>query len=149
MSNRVLHPWRTGGNVVRRAAPSRVVLLAGCALAAGFAPAHSQTPPLEGRPMPPATNLHSITEAALADAAKQTGLARSELKVISAEPVTWRDGSLGCPQPGMRYSTALVPGFRVRIQAGGRELDYHASARGRPALCPAGRAVEPLPSDAV
>jgi len=24
-------------------------------------------------------------------------------------------------------------------------LDYHASARGRPALCPAGRAQDPLP----
>jgi hypothetical protein len=97
----------------------------------------------------PAATLHSITEAALVDAARQTGLERSHLKVVSSELVTWRDGSLGCPQPGMGYSSALVPGFRIRIRAGDRQLDYHASARGGLVLCPAGRAVEPLPSDAV
>lgn len=97
----------------------------------------------------PHASPQSITDAALADAARQTGLSRSELKIVSSEPVTWRDGSLGCPEPGMAYSDALVPGFRVRILAGGRELDYHASARGGLVLCPPGRAVEPLPSDAV
>jgi hypothetical protein len=97
----------------------------------------------------PAATLQSTTDAALADAVRQTGLARSELKIVSSEPVTWRDGSLGCPEPGMAYSDALVPGFRIRIRAGDRELDYHASARGGLVLCPAGHAVEPLPSDAV
>lgn len=97
----------------------------------------------------PAYTLHSVTEAALADAVRQTGMDRSKLSVARAEMVTWRDGSLGCPQPGMQYMQALVPGFRVRIQAGDRVLDYHASSRGSLALCPAGRAVEPLPSDAI
>jgi hypothetical protein len=98
----------------------------------------------------PAASPQSIVEAALADAARQTGLPRSQLKILSSGPVTWRDGSLGCPQPGMAYMDMLVPGYRIRIQAGDRELDYHASARGGELLlCPPERAVEPLPSDQV
>ena len=97
----------------------------------------------------PAYTLHSVTEAALADAVRQTGVDRSKLSIVRAEMVTWRDGSLGCPQPGMQYMQALVPGFRVQIQAGDKVLDYHASLRGSLALCPAGRAVEPLPGDAI
>lgn len=91
-------------------------------------------------------NLPSITAAAVADAARRTGLDPSSIKVAAAEAVTWRNGALGCPQPGMLYSDALVPGFRVRIQAGERQLDYHASSGGAMLLCPAGMAVEPLPS---
>jgi hypothetical protein len=93
------------------------------------------------------TTIQSVAEAALADAAKRTGLAPDALKVLSAEAVTWSDGSLGCPQPGMMYTQALVPGYRVRIEAGGQVLDYHAGRSGVPALCPAGRSVEPISKD--
>ena len=83
-------------------------------------------------------------ERALADAGHRTGLAAAALKVASAERVTWSDGSLGCPQPGMLYTQALVPGYRIRIQAGAETLDYHASARGALVLCPPGRALDPI-----
>jgi hypothetical protein len=94
------------------------------------------------------TTLEATVDAALADAAKRTGLNRVDLKVLSAEAVTWSDGSLGCPEPGMMYTQALVPGYRVRIRAGGNELDYHAGPTGAPALCPAARAVEPASDNA-
>jgi hypothetical protein len=93
------------------------------------------------------THLQSITQAALAEAARHTGLAASALKLVSAESVTWSDGSLGCPQPGMLYTQALVPGYRIRIEARGELLDYHANARGGLSLCPAGRSMDPLPGD--
>jgi hypothetical protein len=82
-------------------------------------------------------DLQSMTLAALADA--------STLRVVSADRVTWRDGSLGCPKPGMNYTQALVPGHRIRIQAGAEMLDYHASNRGPPFLCPRERAKDPIP----
>jgi hypothetical protein len=103
-------------------------------------------------PVPPqrpvAAGLAQVTKSALADAAMRTGLAPDALKVLSAEAVTWPDGSLGCPQPGMMYTQALVPGYRVRIEAVGQVLDYHAGRSGAPALCPADRSVEPIPADA-
>ena len=89
------------------------------------------------------TTLEATVDAALADAAKRTGLKRTDLKVLSAEAVTWSDGSLGCPQPGMMYTQALVSGFRVRIRAAGKELDYHAGRMGLPMLCPEERAIPP------
>ena len=99
-------------------------------------------------PVSVGVSLASVTEAALVDAAGRTGQNRADLKVLSAEAVTWSDGSLGCPQPGMMYTQALVPGYRIRIEAGGQVLDYHAGRSGQPVLCPAERSVEPSPSDA-
>ncbi len=93
--------------------------------------------------------LQTVTEAVLADASKRTGLDVARLDVMESIAVTWPDGSLGCPQPGMSYTMALVPGYRIRIQAGQQMLDYHASARGYWLLCPAGRAMDPAPSNAI
>ena len=85
----------------------------------------------------------SVTEAVLADAATRTGADRASLRVESAEAVTWADGSLGCPQPGMSYTMALVPGYRIRVRAGEQVLDYHASRRGYFLVCPAGMSEDP------
>ncbi|MCM2311607.1 MAG: hypothetical protein NDI84_09395 [Steroidobacteraceae bacterium] len=93
--------------------------------------------------------LSSVTEAVLVDAAKRTGMERASLTVESAEAVTWADGSLGCPQPGMSYTMALVPGYRIKVRAGERVLDYHASQRGHFVLCPEGQAVDPTGAVAI
>jgi len=105
-------------------------------------------PPPQQSPPPMAAmsgTLKEVVRAARADAVRRTGVAAESLVLVSAESVTWSDGSLGCPQPGMMYTQALVPGYRVRLRGPGGEMDYHASARGALVLCPAGRAVEPLP----
>ncbi len=88
--------------------------------------------------------LTSITESVLADAARRTGLDNAGLTVESAQSVIWADGSLGCPQPGMSYTMALVPGYRIKVRAGGQLLDYHASQRGYFVLCPDGRSENPV-----
>ncbi|MFZ2650967.1 MAG: hypothetical protein WA210_12775 [Burkholderiaceae bacterium] len=79
--------------------------------------------------------LQTMVQAALDDAAGRSKREVSALVVASAERVMWSDGSLGCPQPGMGYTQALVPGYRIRIQAGSETLEYHASARGKPFYC--------------
>jgi hypothetical protein len=68
----------------------------------------------------------------------RTGIPVEEITVEYAEDVVWRDGSLGCPQPGMMYTMALVPGYRVILAAGGKQYDYHASERGGFVLCEGG-----------
>ena len=115
--------------------------LMGCEAGPGgnAAPAVAAAP--EGGPssVPPApatgnptvhADLQSIVEAARQDASSRTGLPPEAIKVLSAARVTWSDGSLGCPLPGMLYTQALVPGVRVMLEAGGQVLDYHAGARG-------------------
>jgi hypothetical protein len=85
--------------------------------------------------------------AVLADAASRTGVAVNQIKVLSAEKVTWRDGSMGCPEPGGFYPQALVPGFRIRLMAGADTLDFHTDARrGQILLCPPERAQAALPA---
>lgn len=81
---------------------------------------------------PGTSRLHLPTQ----HAARRTGIDVAALTVASAERVTWLDGSLGCPEPDMMYTQALVPGYRIRIEAGGETLDYHAGTRGAPLLCP-------------
>lgn len=88
--------------------------------------------------------LDRAVAAARADAAERTGLTPAALELVSADRVTWSDSSLGCPQPDVMYTQALVPGYRVRLRGPVGELDYHASARGALVLCPAGQAVDPL-----
>ena len=97
--------------------------------------------------MPSIAALSELTEKILADAARRSGMDKASLKVESAEAVTWSDGSLGCPQPGMMYTQALVPGYRVKVRAGEELLDYHAGSRGYFVVCPAGRAVDPAQGD--
>jgi len=97
------------------------------------------------RTVPAAPGLQTAIDAALADAARRTGLDPRALKVVGAETVIWPDGSLGCPEPGVVYTMAPVPGYRIRIESAGRVLDYHADRRGAPALCPQGRSTEPNP----
>lgn len=89
-----------------------------------------------------AASLEETFQLALADAAHRTS---ASVQIVSREAITWRDGSLGCPQPGIRYTQALVPGYRIRLRTpSGEVLDYHANRRGRIVLCPASRATEPL-----
>ena len=146
MSTRVLHRTRLG-SMVRWRGPLTGAWLA-CTLASGCALGQAAGGP------PPAVEEKSVwnapaemIEAALDDAANRSTTARADIKVTSAEAVTWRDGSLGCPRPGMVYTQALVPGFRIVLQAGEQVLNYHSSSRGRPLFCPAARVTAPLPSD--
>lgn len=124
------------------------VALAGCA--------HSQT----RQPSPDTMNSRPLSEAPvpataavvmpqlLVDAAKRSGVPQDRLRVVRAVAVTWPDSSLGCPQPGLNYTQALVPGWQVFIAASSAAapLQYHGSNRGGWVHCPPGRASPALPA---
>lgn len=97
-----------------------------------------------GNDAAPVAQLAPHVVMALNDAAQRTGLPSKQLTVVSVEPVTWRDSALGCPEPGMLYTQALVAGYRITIEAAGKSLDYHADQHGRVLLCPPERTVAPL-----
>ena len=127
---------------------SAIVLPLSAAIAAllpGAAASAERQPVTNDSARPMTTDLKAMVEAALDAAARRTKIDRTKLTVLSAESVTWSDGSLGCPAPGMAYTQALVPGYRIRIEAGSDLLDYHAGTRGKPFLCPAERATDPVP----
>ena len=60
-----------------------------------------------------------------------------ELNIDSAEPVLasierkdWPDGSLGCPESGMVYTQAIVPGFRLDFDYNGDRHEVHSNTDG-------------------
>lgn len=117
------------------------------ALACGAAQGDAARTAQEGRnvtaPNPAASSLRAKIDFALQDAARRTQRDAAQLRVTLAEAVTWPDGSLGCPQPGRQYAQVLVEGYRIRIGAGTATLEYHASVRGQPFLCPEGQIEAP------
>lgn len=79
----------------------------------------------------------------VADAAKRLGVKESAVVLTRADRVTWSDGALGCPQPGMGYLQALVPGFRVVARSAEHELVYHTDEARQAIACPQPRARTP------
>ena len=55
--------------------------------------------------------------------------------LVSSEAVTWNNGALGCPRPGVMYTQALVDGMRVVVSVDGKSYDYRFGANDRPVLC--------------
>ena len=122
--------------------------LAACAGGAGNAASQDDARPTRSAPAlatVPATDEPVIGEvpaellaSIVADAAERAGVDPDAVDVISAEAVTWNDGSLGCPEPGMSYTMALVDGYHLIVSAADEELDYRASANGGFRLCESG-----------
>ena len=103
--------------------------------------ATGETPPMKGQ-VPQA-----ILDPILKEAAALAEVARDQLVIVHAESVVWNDGSLGCPEPGMMYTQALVNGYCVVIEAAGRTYDFRVgSASFR--LCPEGQGSQPSQSGA-
>lgn len=63
------------------------------------------------------------------------GVDRDDILVVTAEFVTWSDGSLGCPEPDMMYTQALVEGYRIVLDVAGDEVAFHGARGDVPARC--------------
>jgi hypothetical protein len=91
----------------------------------------------------------TLQAAAVDDAARRSGKPRDAVKIVAAEAVTWSDGSLGCPEPGVLYTQALVRGYRIMVEVADQQLEYHAGKQGPPKFCPPDRVVAPAPDDRI
>ncbi len=63
--------------------------------------------------------------AARRDLAGRIGVTEREILFVSADSKTWSDASLGCPEPGMQYAQAQVPGWVLTFRQGERLFTYH------------------------
>lgn len=52
-----------------------------------------------------------------------------KLEVVSMEPRTWNNGSLGCPIEGHYYTQALVPGFLILLKIDEQTIEVHTNSR--------------------
>jgi len=76
------------------------------------------------------------------DRARETlqtaGVDSSLLTVTRAEPVTWPDSSLGCPQPAIQYLQVLMPGYRIEFH--GTQGNYVVHVAGNRSIVCTGEA---------
>jgi len=78
------------------------------------------------------------------DLAARLDIDKDAVSLSGATPVTWRSGALGCPEPGMNYTQALVPGVWIMMRAGNKAYRYHSVPGGQPFYCPDDRAEPPV-----
>ncbi len=119
------------------AATCCVALLAACSTAEDGAGTPGPTPP-PGAADATLVALDALPDevaAALADASERFGVPVEEVAVAGALRVTWSDGALGCPEDGVMYTQALVPGYLLTLEVEGRRYSYHGAEGQGPFLC--------------
>ncbi len=77
-------------------------------------------------PFPVEGPLKDLAASARDDLAKRLSVPAGQIDLLELSQVTWPDGSLGCPKPGMMYTQALVDGVLIRLRAGGAIYEYHS-----------------------
>jgi hypothetical protein len=104
--------------------------------------------PLEGTPVvqpaPGNPGLKDPVVQAMIDLSEQVGADVDDIELVSLLEVTWRDGSIGCPEPGVAYTQALVPGQQLILQVNGEQYYYHSGKNSIFKYC--GDPVPPLES---
>ena len=69
-------------------------------------------------------------QAAVSRLAVTLNLPADQISVISTEAVNWPDGCLGIQRPGMMCTEAIVPGFRIILQANGEQYEFRTNESG-------------------
>lgn len=114
-----------------------IVALLGMLLAACGGDGETVPPP-ESAPTYPGSDqpeLAEHAETARKDLANGLDVPEEALTIVLAERVTWRDGSLGCPEEGTSYTQALVDGYRIEIEHDGQPYHYHGEEGKPPFYC--------------
>lgn len=100
-------------------------------------PVVTAPPTTEGVTVPPPAIEHPNPQVvtAMTDLVGRLGVTQDAIEVISVEEVTWPDGSIGCPLPGMRYTQALVNGTRIVLRVDGVDYQYNSGGGREPFYC--------------
>ena len=126
------------------------IALASCNGTVGQENTESDTGPVEAAQSPeqaPAEermNKKDQIAFSVEDLSARLDVETSAVTYLGAVPVMWRSGALGCPEPGMNYTQALVPGIWISLRVGKTPYRYHAVPGGQPLYCPDERAEPPV-----
>lgn len=100
-------------------------------------PTATTSPPSGQPPQPedPPGHSNPLIAKAVADLADRLGVAQTDIIVVSFESVTWPNGAMGCPQPGMQYTQVMTDGAKSVLEYGGITYSYHSGGVRDPFLC--------------
>ena len=72
---------------------------------------------------------------AMVDLGNRLNVPEADIELVSLFEVTWRDGSLGCPESSMNYIQVLTPGQQLILRVSGQEYHYHSGKGGVFSYC--------------
>ena len=78
----------------------------------------------------PGENNTAVEDAAVAALSKNLGLDPSQIKVVSVEAVEWPDACLGVTREGTACAQVVSPGYKIILEANGKQVEYHANQDG-------------------
>jgi len=89
--------------------------------------------------------LQRLVDMATKSLATKLGIEEADIALAQAEYVTWRDSSIGCPQPDMQYMQVLTNGSRIALKANNGVYHYHSGGNRPPSYCAKPAPRKPLP----
>ena len=75
-------------------------------------------------------DLTPVQLAAITAFSENLGLPTESIKLVSTEAVDWPDGCLGVQEEGVMCTQVITPGFRIILEANGREVEYRTNEDG-------------------
>jgi hypothetical protein len=84
----------------------------------------------QSAPTEPPVDLTPAQRATMAAFSDNLGLPADEIMLVSTESVDWPDSCLGVTEEGLDCAQAITPGFRIILQANGREVEYRTNEDG-------------------
>ena len=82
---------------------------------------------------PAATQWATAPQAALAARAAladQLKVDPDTIQLVSVEHVDWPNGCLGVQTPGLMCTMVITPGYKVVLEAGGKQYEFHTNESG-------------------
>ena len=65
-----------------------------------------------------------------ADLAAQLNIDPNTITLVSVEAVDWPDACMGIQTPGIMCAMVITPGYRVILEANGKQYEYHTNETG-------------------
>ena len=75
-------------------------------------------------------DLTPAQRAAINTLSENLGLPIDKIKLISTEAVEWPDGCLGIEGAGLACAQVITPGFRILLEANGKQVEYRTNEDG-------------------
>ena len=94
---------------------------------------------------PVGPGLQRLVDMATKNLTAKLGIEETGIKVMEAAYVTWRDSSLGCPQPNTQYMQVLTNGSRIVLKSSAGVFHYHSGGNRQPSYCASPSKIGPLP----
>ena len=90
-------------------------------------------------PTPESPQTQALIDQAKSLLSEYLDIDEGQIEFVQFELVTWPDGGLGCPQPGMAYIQIMVEGYRIQLSYDGQVYDFHGGSSTDPFLCQDGK----------